>query len=100
MFLTKKQGITLRPNPDKPVKAKRKSRFIGELKKSSHAKTQRRKENLQSIRNSKNAILYQRSPKIDEKSQPSVNVIGRINNDLRNFVLSHTFFSLRLCGFA
>jgi len=34
--------------------------------------TQSRKENLQSIGNPKNAILYQRNPKIDEKPQPLV----------------------------
>lgn len=33
-------------------------------------------------------------------SRPSMNVISRVNNDLRNLILSHSFFtfaSLRLC---
>jgi len=47
-------------NPDKPQQ------------KMFHAKAQSRKENLQTIRDPKNAILYQRNPKIDEQSQPLV----------------------------
>jgi len=33
-------------------------------------------------------------------SQPSENVIRRINNDLGNFILNHSFLSLRLRTFA
>jgi len=54
------------PNPDKPEPKK------------SHAKAQRRKENLQPIRNPKNAILHQGSPNL----------------------IIHSFLSLRLCAFA
>jgi len=34
------------------------------------------------------------------KTQLSVNVICSINHDLRNFIFSCGFLSLRLCGFA
>jgi hypothetical protein len=50
--------ILLYPNSDKPEP----KRF--------HAKAQRRKDNLQPIRNPRNATFHQGSPKIDEKRQP------------------------------
>ena len=52
---------------------------------------------------SRKGAKTQRKPTIYSQqtwSQPSVNVIRRINNDLRNFILSHSFLSLRLRAFA